>query len=1011
MSDSLPPQRKGHIPQYNRDKLVDLQDKFDELENKGVFRCPEDIGVNVKYVNPSFLLKKESGYRLVTSFGEVAKHSKPTPSLMPDVDSTLRHIGQWKYIIKTDLAKAYYQIPLDHSSKKFCGVQTPFRGIRVYQRCAMGMPGSESALEELMSRVLGDLIIEGNVAKIADDLYCGADTIEDLLHTWCNVLQLLSDNDLRLSAPKTVIIPLSTTILGWIWKQGTLSASPHQVSPLTQCELPKTVKSLRSFIGAYKALAKVIKGSSHIINPLNTLTGGRQSAEKITWTEAMTNSFNEAKNSLKLTKTITIPKRNDQLWIVTDGAIKNAGIGATMYISRKGTKHPLLAGFFSAKLKQHQPRWLPCEIEALSISSACNHFRPYIIQSLHQTHVLTDSKPCVQAYQKLIRGEFSASSRVQTFLTVVNHLNVSVNHLSGSSNQVSDFASRNAPECSNPNCQICKFNNAIGESVVFNLNVSNLLENNTSLYTNRAAWREIQAGCPSITKVKDHLKWGTSPSKKCNKSTDTKRYLQKVSLAKDGLVITKEIGSPWKSSSDKIVVPRSIVPGLLTAIHLKTNHPTPFQLKQVFNRCFFALDIDKHISTNTSSCHTCASLKSLPKQVTEFSTTDPPKHIGQHFSMDVLKRTRQKILVSREAVTSYTSATFIHSEKANDLLEGTISLLLPLHPSEGPTTTVRTDPAPGFQTLFNNQPLKEKGIIFELGRIKNPNKNPIADKAIQELENEILRLEPTESPITTSQLNLALCRLNSRIRSHGLSSYELMFRRNQFTAGLLNNSDNEIIAQQHEARIQNHPFSHKSQLPKSAHKNPRQQNIPLEGSIVYLHNDKSKHKARDQYMVIAKNGSWLKIQKFTKNQLRSRPYDIHCSECFVIEPAKIWEPTQPASSSEDEIEALPTPSFMTPNRNSEALQSHRHSDTLNTPIATSNEPSIIQSTEPETLSKLPNNVIENSLNNAGEHQTSSSNDTSWSSQRPTRARKRPAYLKDYVTSKTKGEEEVATPGC
>ena len=238
-----------------------------------------------------------------------------------------------------------------------------------------------------------------------------------------------------------------------------------------------------------------------------------------------------------------------------------------------------------------------------------------------------------------------------------------------------------------------------------------------------------------------------------------------------------------------------------------------------------------------------------------------------------------------------------------------------------------------------------------------------------------------------------------------------MFRRNQFTAGLLNNSDNEIIAQQHEARIQNHPFSHKSQLPKSAHKNPRQQNIPLEGSIVYLHNDKSKHKARDQYMVIAKNGSWLKIQKFTKNQLRSRPYDIHCSECFVIEPAKIWEPTQPASSSEDEIEALPTPSFMTPNRNSEALQSHRHSDTLNTPIATSNEPSIIQSTEPETLSKLPNNVIENSLNNAGEHQTSSSNDTSWSSQRPTRARKRPAYLKDYVTSKTKGEEEVATPGC
>merc|ERR1712015_9583 len=114
MSNSLPPQRKGRCPQYCRDKLVDLQNVIDDLEVVGVFRRPEDVNVNVEYVNPSFLIKKKNGYRLVTSFGEVAKHSKPSPSLMPDVDSTLRQIGQWRYLIKTDLAKAYYQIPLDH---------------------------------------------------------------------------------------------------------------------------------------------------------------------------------------------------------------------------------------------------------------------------------------------------------------------------------------------------------------------------------------------------------------------------------------------------------------------------------------------------------------------------------------------------------------------------------------------------------------------------------------------------------------------------------------------------------------------------------------------------------------------------------------------------------------------------------------------------------------------------------------------------------------------------------
>lgn len=56
---------------------------------------------------------------------------------------------------------------------KYCSVATPFRGVRVYVRSAMGMPGSETALEKLTCRVLGHLVEEGVDAKIADDLYCG----------------------------------------------------------------------------------------------------------------------------------------------------------------------------------------------------------------------------------------------------------------------------------------------------------------------------------------------------------------------------------------------------------------------------------------------------------------------------------------------------------------------------------------------------------------------------------------------------------------------------------------------------------------------------------------------------------------------------------------------------------------------------------------------------------------------------------------------------------------------
>ena len=33
MGPTLPPQRKGRVPQYSRDKLVELQDYFDDMED------------------------------------------------------------------------------------------------------------------------------------------------------------------------------------------------------------------------------------------------------------------------------------------------------------------------------------------------------------------------------------------------------------------------------------------------------------------------------------------------------------------------------------------------------------------------------------------------------------------------------------------------------------------------------------------------------------------------------------------------------------------------------------------------------------------------------------------------------------------------------------------------------------------------------------------------------------------------------------------------------------------
>ena len=85
----------------------------------GVFAKPEEVNVYAECVNPSFLVNKPSGgHGMVTSFGEVAAHNKPKPTLTPSIGSTIRNVGSWKYLIKTNLSKAYFQISLHRDSKK-----------------------------------------------------------------------------------------------------------------------------------------------------------------------------------------------------------------------------------------------------------------------------------------------------------------------------------------------------------------------------------------------------------------------------------------------------------------------------------------------------------------------------------------------------------------------------------------------------------------------------------------------------------------------------------------------------------------------------------------------------------------------------------------------------------------------------------------------------------------------------------------------------------------------------
>ena len=712
MGPTLPPQQKGRNPQYNRNNLEALQMKIDELVIRGVLVKPEDVGVQVEYVSPSFLVKKSNGgHRLVTAFNQLAEFVKPQPTAMPNVDDVLRHIAQFKVLIKTDLKDAYYLIQMGKSSMKYTGIVSPFRGTFLYQRAVMGLPGSEASLECLLSRILGDIMMRGSAVKLADDLYVGADTVEQLMNIWYEVLRLMELNGLRLSPAKTVICPTSTIILGWQWEEGTIRPTPHRLNTLSQCEPPETVHKLRSFIGSYKALSKVIPYHSDYLADFDKLcSSDKPATDKVPWSDDLINKFERAKLHLKDAKTITLPRREDELQIVTDASAK--GIAAALYSIRDGK--PVLSGLFNAKRQKHHMGWLPCELEAsLSITASVKHFSPYIIQSNHRVTVITDSLPCVSAYQKLSRGEFSMSPRVTTYLSTLSHYNIDVKHIAGVKNTVSDFASRNPIDCGGE-CQLCAFIESLEESVIRGVTVEEILSGAFSVpYTNRAAWRSLQQSCDDLKKVVSKLKSGSNPSRE---SGDVRKYLTaRVKLSSrpaDELLIVPST-EPLQPSRQRIVVPRGIVDGLLTALHLKLSHPSKSQLKLIFNRAYFSLSLDAAAARVTNGCHTCASLKKVPAMFIPQSTAPPPDYVGAKYSADVIKDNLQKILIVREYVSSYSDAVFIESENQEDLKEGLVKILSRMRLAGGPPVIVRVDPATPFVALTpesSNRPSRGIGL-------------------------------------------------------------------------------------------------------------------------------------------------------------------------------------------------------------------------------------------------------------------------------------------------------------
>ena len=749
-----PASNKARLPSYSHDKLVEMANIMDEMESWGVLKKPHDLGITVKNVHTSYLVPKSDGsHRFVTDFTSLLPFIGKLEIISPTISQAKRMLSSFKYFIELDLSHCFWQGQMSVEDSSYLATPHPFGGIRCYAREPQGIRNASEHNSERLSIVFGDLEKDKKMTRMADGLYIGGDTLETLSDNFVEVLSRAEKCGLTFKPSKVVICPISTILFGWKKNGDQWSPTSHVMTPLSSSQPPKTVKQLRGWIGAYRQLSETIKDHAITLTLLEKETAGRKSRDEIKWTPPLLASFNTAKESLKHSQSVTIPKPSDILHIYPDTSQSANAVGGHLVIERMedGSVHRKNGGFFSVRLDQSQSRWTPCEKEALGIKLNIEHFKPFIQESYNTTIIHPDNMISVHAWNRLKKGIISTSSKVAAFLSSLSENNIDLKHCPGVDTKVADYGSRNPQPCSEKRCQICKFMSEqcqIGEScvnktTVNSVSVSDILSGSARLpLIEKPAWLQIQKDDDTHNRLyKLITSGGLQPERKLRGHTNLKlmynMYMKGLlRVDHNGLIIVKHIDTSSGIEYDAISVPKQLYPSIIQSLHIKLEHPSRNQMHRFAHRYFHCVGSTQTIDDIHKSCQVCTSLSTLPKTLSTFST-EKIETLGSHFSADVLVSDNQKIFLCREKLTQFTFSRIIPDESAETLRSVILDSVLDIMPPSG--TTVRVDAAPGLQSINKayddiqtDDVLKKHSIKLEIGRTINPNKNPIAENAIKE---------------------------------------------------------------------------------------------------------------------------------------------------------------------------------------------------------------------------------------------------------------------------------------
>lgn len=347
---------------------------------------------------------------------------------IPNIGQLLQRIGNKsaKWYAVLDLTAGYHQVELEEESKKWAAFRTPF-GVYVPKRISMGLKSAPAYFQKEMSGVLGDLLYNGCELYIDDIMGYGKDD-EEFLATLRAIFVRLREHRIFLNPQKARIAVRSVEAVGHVIDQYGIRMSEEKIRKVMDCQKPKTIKELRSFLGLANYFRQHIDKYGSAVQPLYNLL--KKADEKmLCWTEDAHAAWDRVRSAIAVCPKLYFLEPSAEVFVDTDAS--DFGIGAHLYQIVKGERQTV--AFMSKALAGAQRRWSTFEKECFAIYTALKDWE-YLLRDIFFT-VRTD-------HANLKYLNLSASQKVLRWKLALLEYDFQIEHIEGKDNIAADAFSR-----------------------------------------------------------------------------------------------------------------------------------------------------------------------------------------------------------------------------------------------------------------------------------------------------------------------------------------------------------------------------------------------------------------------------------------------------------------------------------------------------------------------------------------------------------------------------------------